>query len=305
MTVDPKRLLELLSIAEAGSFTKAAARRRVSQPALSNSMAHLEQTLGVRVLDRGRGGAALTEYGRLLVVHAQALAALLARANDDVQLKKQGLEGRLSVGASPLACVELVPNAVAHLLRKSPDIQIEIHERPDDQLMEGLRAGQFDIVVNPGGPHSDPPDVVRELLMHDVSVVMVHKRHPLARRRTVSLKDLQGVHWVLPNPGTAMWRHIEALFAAENVPWPANYVSTNSILALRSLVMRTNSVTITSPNLIKLELAARQLASIPLQKSRFSREIVVRTRRDQGLSPLAQRFVSALRVQPGGRGNRA
>src|SRR5579875_8512 len=100
MAVDPKRLIELLSIAETGSFTKAAAARRISQPALSNSMAVLEQSLGVRVLERGRGGAALTEYGRLLATHAQALTALLARAEDDLRLKREGLDGYLRVGAS-------------------------------------------------------------------------------------------------------------------------------------------------------------------------------------------------------------
>ena len=297
MTVDAKRLLELLSIAEAGSFTKAAAARRVSQPALSNSMARLEKTLGVRILDRGRGGAALTDYGRLLVGHAQALAALLARAADDVQLKKQGLEGRLSVGASPLACVELVPNAVAQLLRNSPNIQVEIYERPDDRLMAGLRSGEFDVVVSPAGAQSDPSDVVRDVLMHDVAIVAMRKRHPLARRKTLSLKDLSRAHWVFPNPQTAMWRHIEVLFAAEHVPWPANYVTTNSMLALRAIVMTTDSVTLSSPNLLKLELGGGQLVGIALRKTRFVREIVVRWRRNQVLSPLAQRFVAALQAQ--------
>ena len=93
MVLDPKRLLDLLSIAESGSFTKAAAARRVSQPALSNSMAVLEKALGVRVLERSRSGAVLTDYGRLLATHAQALTNLLARASEDVRLKKQGLEG--------------------------------------------------------------------------------------------------------------------------------------------------------------------------------------------------------------------
>ena len=297
MEPDPKRLLELLGIAEAGSFTKAAAARRVSQPALSNSMALLEKALGVRVLERGRGGAALTEYGQLLVTHAQALATLLARAADDVHLRKQGLEGLLSVGASPLACVELVPNAVAEITRNSPSIRVELFERPDDQLMHGLRTGALDIVVSPAGLKDDPPDVARETLMQDRSVVLVRKRHLLARRRNVRLKELRNVRWVFPDPQTAMWRHVEALFAAENVPWPASYVTTNSVLALRALIMRTDSVTISSPNLMKMELMAGQLAAISIRKPNFSREIVMRTRRSPALSPLARRFVSALRAE--------
>lgn len=75
--------------------------------------------------------------GRLLATHAQALCALLARGEDDVRLKQQGLEGSLHVGASPLACVALVPNAVAALMRKTPNIRVALDERPDDQMMQG------------------------------------------------------------------------------------------------------------------------------------------------------------------------
>jgi DNA-binding transcriptional LysR family regulator len=297
MALDPKRLLELLSIAETGSFTKAAAARRVSQPALSNSMALLEKALGVRVLERSRSGASLTDYGRLLATHAQALSSLLARAADDVRLKKQGLEGLLTIGASPLACVALVPNAVAEVERTSPNIRVEIYERPDDQLMHGLRTGEFDVTVSPAGAKSDPPDVIGETLMNDVSVVTVRRRHRLARRRHVTLKELHDARWVFPSAHTGMWRHIETLFAADNVPWPVNYVTTSSVLALRSLILRTDSVTILSPHLMKLELATGQLVGIPLRKPHFVREIVLRTRRNAALSPLAERFVAALRAE--------
>lgn len=297
MMLDPKRLLELLSIAETGSFTKAAAARGVSQPALSNSMALLEKALGVRVLERSRSGAALTDYGQLLASHAQALSALLARAADDVRLKKQGLEGLLAVGASPLACVALVPNAVAEVGNKSPNIRVEIYERPDDQLMHGLRTGEFDVTVSPAGGESDPPDVIRETLISDIAVLTVRRRHPLARRRHVTLKELRDERWIFPSAHTAMWRHIEALFTADNVPWPANYVTTNSVLALHSLVMSTDSVTISSPHLMKPQLAAGQLVSIPFRKPHFVREIVLRMRRDQALSPLAERFVAELRAE--------
>jgi len=297
MTLDPKRLMELLSIAETGSFTKAAAVRRVSQPALSNSMAVLEKALGVRVLDRSRSGAALTEYGRLLTTHAQALSALLERASDDVRLRRQGLEGLLTIGASPLACVELVPNAVAAVERKSPNVRIQVDERPDDQLVHGLRTGAFDVTVSPAGAEVDAPDVVSESLIADVPVVIVRRGHPLARRRRITFKELDGARWVFPSAHTAMWRHIEALFAAGDIAWPANYVTTNSVLVLRSLVMRTDSVTISSPHVMRLELAAGRLVGIPLAKPHFVREIVLRTRRDQPLSPLATRFVVALRTE--------
>src|SRR5262245_50964973 len=106
--MDPRRLVELLRIAEHGSYTRAAAAQGISQPALSNSIAILEKSLGVRVLERTRNGATLTEFGRLLTTYAEALQSLLSRAADDVRLKKLGMEGSLVVGVSPVACVELV-----------------------------------------------------------------------------------------------------------------------------------------------------------------------------------------------------
>jgi DNA-binding transcriptional LysR family regulator len=67
----------------------------VSQPSLSNSIAVLEKALGVRVLERTRHGATLTDFGRLLASHAAALDSVLASASSDVELKKHGLEGSL------------------------------------------------------------------------------------------------------------------------------------------------------------------------------------------------------------------
>jgi LysR family pca operon transcriptional activator len=297
MAIDPKRLLELLSIAESGSFTKAAATRRVSQPALSNSIAVLEKALGVRVLERSRSGAALTDYGRLLSTHAQALSALLARAAEDVRLKKDGLEGVLTIGASPLACVTLVPSAVSALERASPNIRVEIREGPDDELVHGLRTGALDLTVSPAGPESDPADIARESLMHDLSVVLVRKRHPLTRRRHLTLSDLRDARWVFPSPHTAMWRHIEALFMANDLPWPAHYVTTNSILAVRSLVMGSDSVTVSSTNVMKLEQTTGQLVALRLRKPLFVREIVLRRRRHVPLTPLGERLAAALRAE--------
>src|SRR5580693_7287968 len=119
LNVDPKRLIELLRIADRGSFTLAAAALGVSQPALSNSVAVLEKMLGVRVFDRTRNGATLTEFGRLLAGHAAAIDSVLSRAVDELEAKKRGLEGSLVVGVSPIACIDIVPAAVARQARNA------------------------------------------------------------------------------------------------------------------------------------------------------------------------------------------
>jgi molybdate transport repressor ModE-like protein len=293
--LDPKRLLDLLAIARHGSYTHAASALGVSQPALSNSIAALEKALGVRVLDRTRSGATLTDFGRLLANHAEALQSALSRASGDVALKKDGMEGSLVIGVSPVACVDIVPDAVALLKRTTPNVSVRIHELPDDQLLEQLQTGEIDLMISPTGFIADLPDIEREVLLRDTFVIIMRPQNPLAKRKALSLRELRHAEWVMPNLHTTMWRQIEALFAAENEPWPATCVITNSVTALRSLVMRSDSVSISSTRLVKLECRAGYLKGVALRDAHFSREICLRRRRNLDLSPLTQRFVEVLR----------
>ena len=297
--LDPKRLIGLLRIAEHGSYTRAAAAQGVSQPALSNSIALLERALGVRLLDRTRTGSTLTDFGHLLASHAAALDSVLVRAAGEVELKKLGLEGSLVIGVSPIACVDIVPDAIARLKSETPNIAVSIHERPDDELLDNLRRGEIDVMISPTGLATDPADVEHEILLRDVFVVILRRKHRLARRKSFALAELRGEQWVMPDAHTTMWRQIEAIFAAENEPWPMHCVTTNSMTALRSLVMRSDCVSISSHRMMRLEADAGHLACVPLRKPHFTREICLRQRRKANLTPVGQRFVAVLRAVAG------
>jgi DNA-binding transcriptional LysR family regulator len=295
-SIDPKRLIELLRVTEGGSFTRAAAALGVSQPALSTSIATLERSLGVRLFERTRQGAIPTEFGKLLAGHAAAIDSVLTRVVDELDAKKRGLEGSLVVGASPVACIDIVPAAVARLKRETPNIVVSIEEWADDELIARLRSGEIDLVVNSAGLSGDGPDVVCETLMHDVFVVAMRAGHRLARRTSLSISDLRDEQWIMPSPHTTMSRQVELLFAAENEPWPSQAIITNSTTALKSIVIKSDCVTISSTKLVQIELEARRLACVPLRKQHFTREICLRRRRAPR-SPLVERFITAIRAE--------
>ena len=106
MDIDPRHLRILLAIAEQGSFTRAAVAQRISQPAMSSAIALLEKQLGVRVLERGRHGARLNEFGQLLIRHARGLHALLDQAKAEIDRKRLGYEGPLKIGGTPVTLIE-------------------------------------------------------------------------------------------------------------------------------------------------------------------------------------------------------
>ena len=77
--------------AEAGSFSKVAMAQGVSQPHISRQLSTLEHSCGQRLFERTGRGVTLTEFGRLLTSHAEALQSLLSRASGDVAGKKRGM----------------------------------------------------------------------------------------------------------------------------------------------------------------------------------------------------------------------
>ena len=300
MEIDPRHLRTLLSIAEHGSFTRAAAARRMSQPAMSSGIALLEGQLGVRVLERGRYGARLTEFGRLLIRHARGLDALLDQAKAEIDLKRLGYEGPLLIGGTPVTLIQLVPAAIERLTQGNPRVSITVTEGVDAALLDKLRAGEIDIMVSGVGHVSSPPDIAQETLLELPFDAVVSAKHGLAGRKVISLQELADVQWALPTPGSVFRRHLEGMFVTAGVPFPQSYWACDSLMALKSLVMHAACVSILPRHAIALEVQAGVLRKIRLRDAASTRQIGTMMLRTRAHSPLADRFLAALRRVVGG-----
>jgi DNA-binding transcriptional LysR family regulator len=295
MDIDPRHLRILLAIAEQGSFTRAAAAQRISQPAMSSAIALLEKQLGVRVLERGRHGARLNEFGQLLIRHARGLHALLDQAKAEIDRKRLGYEGPLLIGGTPVTLIQLVPAAIEQLARGGPPISITVTEGVDAVLLEKLRAGEIDVMVSGVGHVSPPPDIAQEVLLELPFDAVVNGKNALARRKVMSLQDLAGVQWALPAPGSAFRRHLEGIFVTSGVPFPESYWACDSLMSLKSLVTHADCVSILPRHAFALEARAGVLHMVRLRNIASRRQIGVMTLRTRARSPLADRFLAALR----------
>lgn len=294
MRIDPRRLLDLLAVARHGSFTGAAEALSVSQPGLSQSIAQLEHGVGARVLVRDRHGARLTEIGQVLEFHARALDSLLSRAKEETRLRSIGVEGPLAVGITPITAAALVPQALAMLCRETPRVCVSVVEGLDDELVAMLRARELDLVVSRLRPSI--PDVQSEPLIVSDWALITRPNHPLAGRMSISLREICGVQWVLPAGGSAFRRQMEVVFEAAGVAWPTCGISTNSILAIKAIVMSTECVTVMSPALVNVERNAGRLQAIALKDIAPLQPVGMMWRKDDELSPIATRFAKILRL---------
>ncbi len=295
MTIDPRRLLHLLAVAQAGTFGKAARDLRISQPALSNSIATLERSLGVKLLDRSRRGASLTDHGRLVSERAGALDALLSTTLNDLQRAKLGLDGTLRVGVSPVGCVAVVPEAVAMLAEDLPGAAITITELHDDVLIDQLTRGAIDIAISPTGLNRDPAGMECEPLFVDRLVVAVSRANPLAGRSVTSLKQISGSRFIMPARDTEIYRHINGLFTNSGTTWPSRVITSNSLLLIKTMVRKDDAITIISDRMIAPEISAGWIAAVGLREKIAKRQICIRRMRRAPPSTLVDRFVMCLR----------
>jgi molybdate transport repressor ModE-like protein len=289
MSIDPRQLANLLAIARHGSFIRAAAAIGMSQPALSESIGQLERKLGVPVLERTRSGSRLNAFGEILIRHSETMSAILTQAEEEVRLRRLGVEGVLRIGATPSLVLKFLPTIMSRMIKDQGAAAISIVEGLDDELLPQLTTGALDVVF---APLSDvfpaPAHIVEEPLFDDPFAIAVGSHSPLARRKSISLGELQTASWVLPGPGSAYRRHIEALFRTAGVPWPDGCITTSSLSLTESLVAQCERVSFVSCLQTTVHNTWR-VRAIPL-KNGGKRTVGMKWRRSGMLSPLATRL---------------
>jgi DNA-binding transcriptional LysR family regulator len=185
-----------VAVAARGSFTAAAPVLGYTQSAVSRQISTLEEEAGTTLFDRLPRGVRLTEPGRRLLPHAQAVLDRLDAARRELTDLSELATGRLRIGAFATADAALVPQAIATFQRRYPDVQITLREGFTSDLLELLGAGEADVAVvsYPAVQHLDGFDLRK--LRDDFMYVALPPTHRLARRRQVRLTDLQDEQWI-------------------------------------------------------------------------------------------------------------
>ncbi|MFI7251899.1 LysR family transcriptional regulator [Micromonospora chalcea] len=187
------QLLEVFrTVARHGSITTAARALSFTQSAVSRQIAALEADIGARLFDRLPRGVALTEEGRELLPHAEAVLDRLAAARRDLDDLRGLGRGRLRVGAFPTAVAALVPRAMASFRSAHPEISLSLVEGVTPRLLERLLAEEADVAVVSTSPTGELDRERFDLrhLLDERLLVAVARDHRLAGRRSVRLADL-------------------------------------------------------------------------------------------------------------------
>jgi DNA-binding transcriptional LysR family regulator len=202
--LDVRRLRVLREVASHGSFSAAAEALSYTQSAVSQQIAALEREAGSRLVERSARGVRMTDAGRALVCHADAILARLADAEDELHAIAGLRGGRLRLAAFPSACSTLMPLAVARFRERHPGVDLSLHPAEPEDGLRMLRTGEADIALSIEATFAapGPSDIDTVTLLDDPMYIMVHRDHPMAGRARLRLADLADDSWMVGTTGT-------------------------------------------------------------------------------------------------------
>jgi LysR family transcriptional regulator, hydrogen peroxide-inducible genes activator len=196
-----QQLRYFCAIADTGSFTRAARQTRVSQPSLSQQIKKLEDELGARLFDRLGRNVQLTEIGRTLLPRARAVLCDLEAARSDVVEKKASISGPISVGVIPTIAPYFLPPILATFAHKFPEVRVTVSEEITPLLLERLRVGIMDVAIAALPLPARAHEFQSFPLLDEKLFAVLPRRHRLANRHAVSLRELQDDSFLLLRDG--------------------------------------------------------------------------------------------------------
>jgi DNA-binding transcriptional LysR family regulator len=201
--VDLVSIRAFREVAVQGSITAAARSLGYTQSAVSRQIAALELAIGARLLDRHARGVELTEHGRCLFAHADAVLHRIEAAERELQALDRLETGRLRVGAFPTANAVLIPLAMADFTAMHPNVSLSFIEGTTRRQLANLEAADVDLAIISAFP-DQPLDSDRFELVHlldDTLLIALPPSHPLAGRDRVRLAEIAGESWIAGDPG--------------------------------------------------------------------------------------------------------
>jgi DNA-binding transcriptional LysR family regulator len=209
---DVRQLRVLRAVAEHGSFSAAAEALSCTQPAVSQQIAALEKRAGTTLVDRGSRGAQLTDAGRALVDHADAVLARLAAAEAELEAIAGVRGGRVRLSSFPTAGASLVPPAIALFNQRHPEVELSLVEAEPDEAVRMLRAAELEVALVFEYRQLWPAEFARlfegiELhhLIDDPMHLALPRGHPCAGKRRLRLEDMADETWIQENTSGGPW----------------------------------------------------------------------------------------------------
>lgn len=256
-------------VAAAGSFRGAADRLHIAASAINRQVQILEDELGCPLFERGRGrgGVTLTAAGHILLEDVRAAMDAVEHGCNEIAALHGLRRGHVEIGINEGFASAFFPRFLAQFNKLHPEITFEVMVGGSRVLIDWLANNEVELVLAFNPPLRVGIEVLKRI---DVETkLMVHKLHPLATKRTVTLADLAGCNMVMPSSDLIAHRYLHEMLAARKIKVRSVLVSNSHIFMQRAAAEN---------------LGVRVTSSHPVQDVDFGPDVVFRPLRGSAIS---------------------
>lgn len=290
MAVTLRQIQAFLAVAELGTFTKAAERLHMAQPALSQLVRELEHELGIRLFDRTTRRVELTEGGREFqgasakIVHDLELA--IQNANDLAERRR----GRITVAAPPLLAAAILPEAIAEMRERYPGIRIALIDARTDTVVEAVRIGRADCGL---GTFAAVEDGIERIPMARDNLMLFCSPSSRFASAAVDWRELQSEELIALTRDSGIRLLVEVAYETVGMPLTPAYEVSQITTALALVEARLGVAVL--PTYARAAAPHRRVIARPLSNPAIARDIVMIRPSGRSVSPALAVFETILR----------
>lgn len=290
MALTIRQLQAFLAISEQGTFTKAAERLHVAQPALSTLIRDLEQELKIRLLDRTTRRVELTEAGREFESSALKILSELENAVQNANSLADRKRGRIIVAAPPLLAAVVLPRTIATLTQKFPGLQVSIIDAKNDLVVEAVRIARADCGIGTFSTLED--NIEKTTLSRDQLMVFCSIVSSISAMESVNWRDLENRPLITLTRDSGIRLLVEVGFEHAQIPLKPAYEVAQITTAL-ALVKEGLGLAVL-PTYARA-VAGDAVVAKPLNEPSIARDIVMIRPAGRSTSPALSAFETLLR----------
>jgi DNA-binding transcriptional LysR family regulator len=291
-----RHLNVLLAVAQWGNMARAAEHLAISQPAVSKAISDLENTLGVRLLDRSPQGLELTLYGRAFLKRSIAIFNDLGTSVTELESLADPTAGELRIGTTNVMAAGLVRTIVDRLSRQYHRLafRVTVGDLPDLQDRE-LREHDIDLMIGRLPDAIPAEDTETEVLFEETVFVVAGMRSPWTRRRKIELAELINEPWAVAIPESFPGVLVERAFRERGLAHPRSGLRSQSLDMTNALLATGRFLGILPAVMLHFSAKRLGLKILPVDLPFKPLPIGIVTLKNRTLSPAAQLFIECAR----------
>lgn len=287
----------LLTVVQWGSMAKGAAHLGMSQPAVSEAIARLEDALRVRLLDRGPRGVEPTIYARALLKRGDVVFDELKQGVRDIEFLADPTAGEIRIGCPESLAAGFVPAIIDRLSRRYPKVSVHVAvAQTGEQEFRELRERSVDLLLGRLFKPLSDDGVAVESLCQDAFFVATAGRSRWARRPKIALADLMNEPWIFFPASSVAQSYIAEGFHANGLELPQQVVNTFSIQTRLHLLATGRFLTVLHGSVLRFNAKQWSLKALPIDLCIRPMPIAIFTLNNRTLSPVVQLFVEHARA---------